>query len=512
MSRRIEIIGGGPAGLYVARLLKLAEPRAEVIVRDRVSGDRATFGFGVGLTEATMRNLAAADPETAEQIRVASFAGHTLTLRSQGAPEIPLHGARNLAIGRATLLRILADAATRVGVELEMGVKADLSTTAGADVVIAADGVRSAARQKLGAELGVREKLGRSRFVWCGVDFAVDSAFFEAVDAPEGLFVAHAYPYAPDRSTFLVEVDQQTWEHAGLAELDAVVAPGDTDQASVDILNRVFADSLRGRPLLTNRTKWGRFTAVCLDRWSVGNTVLIGDAAHTAHYTLGSGTKLALEDSIALAAALTGESSVPAAFAAYESARRPPVERFKLLADRSQAWWESYRLRMGYPAAELALSYMTRAGNLGIEDYAVDQPETVRRALSWLGADVPTEPAELEQWVLDQPCAALCLPRRLVSSAELGNGPLAEYQAVEWSSSDVWDDAANEAVQAAAGRTDPLVVVGADTPQGIGARVDFAERLRAETTRPVGVRLPETARKDAAAAIGAGRADFVVTT
>ncbi|MBJ8348249.1 FAD-dependent monooxygenase [Antrihabitans sp. YC2-6] len=508
MSRQVEVVGGGPAGLYVARLLKLAEPELRVVVHERLGSDAETFGFGVGLTEATMRNLANADPETADQIRHASFAGHTLDFR-RAHDNITLHGARNLAIGRATLLRILEDAATRVGVEIRTGAKADVTTTAGADVIIAADGVRSSTRRKLSADLGVGEILGRSRFVWCGADFAVDSAFFAAAEAPQGLFVAHAYPYADDRSTFLIEVDEDTWVSANLGGLDAVVPAGETDHASVEILNRVFEDALHGRPLLTNRTRWGRFTTLTLDRWSVGNTVLIGDAAHTAHYTLGSGTKLALEDSIALAEALRGESSVAAAFAAYEQARREPVERFKRLASRSQAWWDSYRVRADRPIGELALSYMTRAGNLGIADYARDQLEHVRTALSWLGDNVPIDPSMLDDWVLSRPLTSLNLPAREVDSHTLDR--TCAHESIEWNSSRVWDELADAALHAARQNLSiPLLVTGDNDLESIGARIDLAERIRLQTGRVVGVLLPAAARAQAAAAVGAGRADFIV--
>jgi hypothetical protein len=200
------------------------------------------------------------------------------------------------------------------------------------------------------------------------------------VENEYGLFVAHAYPYARNRSTFLIEVDEVTWRTAGLASLDAATPVGETDQGSVSLLESAFIDDLGGRGLLTNRTRWGRFATIGLESWSSGNTVLLGDAAHTAHYTLGSGTKLALEDSIALAAALTGEASLQAAFASYEAARRPPVERFKRLAARSQAWWDSYRLRADLPVERLALSYMTRSGNLTVEHYARDQLSDTRAA------------------------------------------------------------------------------------------------------------------------------------
>jgi anthraniloyl-CoA monooxygenase len=513
MTRRIEVIGGGPAGLYAARLLKLKDPGLEVVVYERMRGEAETFGFGVGLTESTMRNLRAADPETADRVRAASFAGHDLRLKGPG-PDVILHGARNLAIGRATLLGILGSAATAIGVDVRYGAEADPGTTT-ADVVIAADGVRSTAREKLSAELGEHTSLGRTRFVWCGADFAAAAAFFTAVTQGHGIFVVHAYPYAADRSTFLIEIDEQTWREAGLVRFDRDTPPGQTDQASMALLTQLFAAELRGRPLLTNRTRWSRFTDLTLDRWSAGNIALVGDAAHTAHYTLGSGTKLALEDAIALAEALTGDESVPAAFASYEQARRPPVERFKRLARRSQAWWDSYRWRSSWPVDRLAVSYMTRSGNLTLTDYAAAQPEVTRRALSWLGADVPRDAGALADWVLSRPGpdAAVRLPQRAVTRDVLD--AVAPIDEVRWDRPDVWDPTADDTIARLAAGTArpghrPVLVTGPTGPEQAPARVDLAERLRLQTGRCVGVELPGAERAQAATAVGAGRADFVV--
>ncbi|MGV9310758.1 FAD-dependent monooxygenase [Streptomyces sp. NPDC003691] len=509
MTRRVEIIGGGPAGLYAARLLRLKDPRLDVVVHERMEGSAQTFGFGVGLTESTMRNLESADPETAERLRHASYAGHSLELRGR-ADTVTLHGARNLAIGRARLLDILGEAAAAAGVRIRTGVPADAASV-DADVVIAADGVRSATREKYAAEFGVRAKTGRSRFVWCGAAFAVDSAFFSAAARGDSLFVAHAYPYAADRSTFLIEVDEVTWRSSGLGELDAQVPPGETDRASVALLERAFAAELRGGPLLTNRTRWSRFTDLALDRWSTGNIVLLGDAAHTAHYTLGSGTKLALEDAIALADALTGEASVPAAFAAYERTRRPPVERFKKLAHRSQAWWDSYRVRAPWPAEQLAVSYMTRSGNLTLADFAAEQPASTRRALARLGGPVPERPEEFDAWVLTRPLRepGLTLPGRTVSRQELD--AVTTVQELTWTDPEVWDTAADAALARLNGTGGtPILVTGPSDRDAVAARIDMAERLRLRGGRPVGVALPEGERPLAATTVAAGRADFVV--
>lgn len=505
-SRTVEVIGGGPAGLYVARLLKLAQPSTEVVVHERLEDGGETFGFGVGLTEATMRNLAKADPDTADRIRAASLAGHTLDFRGNER-SVTLHGARNLAIGRATLLGILVDAAREVGVDYRPGSRLGLGEAA-ADVVIAADGVRSGVRDKLSAELGVHATLGRSRFVWCGTDFAVDSAYFAARHVDEGSYVVHAYPYAADRSTFLIEVDKETWSRSQLPLFDEATPPGETDEQSVARLEHVFREDLRGTHLLTNRTRWSRFTTLSLDRWSTGNVVLIGDAAHTAHYTIGSGTKLALEDSIALAEALSTHTSISDAFATYEAARRPPVERFKRLAARSQGWWDSYHTRAEQSAERIALSYMTRAGNLGIADYAADQPSEVASALAELGVTPPTDPALIDSWVLQQP-----VDRNGLKLSHAGTGDHLVERNVEtlrWSDPDAWGDEANHQIELLGHGHLPVRITGDHDPQSLGGRLDFAEQVRIRTSRAVLVDVPRAARTEAAAAVATGRCDAVV--
>ncbi|MET0451245.1 MAG: FAD-dependent monooxygenase [Mycobacterium sp.] len=504
-TRRIAVIGGGPAGLFAARLVKRADPAAEVIVHERNGLNTSTFGFGVGLTESTMSKVAAADADVADRIRAAGYAGHNLELHKPdggGTQRVLLHGARNLAIGRAELLDVLRAAAIEAGVDYRAGSKVDLANI-DADVVIAADGVRSAVRAKLSTELGVHETLGRGRYMWCGVDFAVDSAFFTARTGDDGgFFVAHAYPYRADRSTFLIEADDTTWRAAGLDVHDARTGPGQTDVGSIAVLEDVFADDLRGRRLLTNRTRWARFSTLGLDTWSNGNVVLVGDAAHTAHYTLGSGTKLALEDAIALSDALAGHAVIAEAFAHYERHRRPAIDRFKHLAGRSQRWWETYRMRVTAPAERVALSYMTRSGNLGIVDYAHDHPDVVGAALKLLGTEPPRDPDLMQDWVL---AGRVTTPAELQHDSEL-------VAQIVWSETDPWSESADVVVNGLRTRHPGAVtyLVGANDEAAVGGRLDIAERIKLETSRRVVVALPETARAQGAAAIATGRCDALV--
>ena len=505
--RTVAIIGGGPAGLAAGRLIKLADPTAQVTVYERTDSSTETFGFGVGLTEATMHNLAQVDPQTADRMREASYGGHSLVLRTEGR-DVGLHGARNLAIGRAVLLEVLTKAALDVGVEIRTGVKADPAEVE-ADVVVAADGARSAVRDTVAAELGVHVDYGSLHFMWCGADFAVDNAHFTWRGEGDEQFVVHAYPYADDRSTFLIEADAVTWDAAGLAANAEATPPGESDTASLEHLERVFADELRGGALLGNRTRWAQFPTVTLDRWSTGRIVLIGDAAHTAHYTIGSGTKLAIEDAIALAAALAAHADTSEAFAAYEAARRPSVQRFKHLAARSQNWWSSFRDRAGDAPEVMALSYMTRAGNLGIGHYAAEFPEAATSALRAFADDPTADWTAVDDWVLSRP---LDTPALRAPSRELTEDQLTGAALLDWAGGAAWDAAHEDFVAAAAATAAPVVVIGGPSdPASVGARIDLAERIR-WAGKAVVVAVPPALRPEAAAAVAVGRADAVLVT
>ena len=197
---------------------------------------------------------------------------------------------------------------------------------------------------------------------------------FAPAETEHGTFVTHAYPYSGGQSTFLIETDEQTWRRAGF-EATTEQTPSDaSDLASLRYLRQAFARQLRGHALIGNRTRWTRFRTVRCQRWSSGRTVLLGDAAHTAHYSIGSGTKLAMEDAIALVEAMDAEPDAAGAFARYEAVRRGPVGRLQELARRSQLWWESFPSRLNVPVEQLMVAYMTRAGNVPLGRFAATSP------------------------------------------------------------------------------------------------------------------------------------------
>lgn len=535
MTRRIDVIGGGPGGLYAARLIKRARPECQVTVHERgEAGD--TFGFGVGLTGATVRNLAAADPQSAADIQAVSYSGHGLELRSEDGTSVPLHGARNLAIARKALLDVLARRAADVGVDIRYGSRVDVGDLGG-DVIIAADGARSAVREKLAAELGAHVSLGRGRFLWCGVEVALPDATFAPVRTEHGLFVAHAYPYADGLSTFLVETDEDTWRRAGLDGAHAATPRGESDQQSLRYLEQAFTAELGGRRLLGNRSTWSRFPTVRLRHWHHDNVVLIGDAAHTAHYTLGSGTKLAMEDAIALSENLLAHADISDAFAGYERARRSSVTRFQRRAARSQAWWESFIQRSAVPVAQLAVSFMTRAGNLTLAHFAAEHPQVVSDALaSYAPGEAPRQGEPLTDWVLSRSFRGgrITTARRQLKRADTADWVVVPATSTQLDSTRTGTETRPTAVVIHCDVTDPrdeavdtvvdqcmrAVVDGADAVWLTGssdraaalARLATAELARIHTGAVTVVDVPRHRRDDAAAGLVSGRCDLVMLT
>jgi anthraniloyl-CoA monooxygenase len=494
--RRVVVLGGGPGGLYAARLLRLARPGCEVVVHEQ--GDRdTTFGFGVGLAAGTQRRLEAADADTLRDIQAAGR-HHDMTMDVGGA----VARVRNdnlIGIARTELLDVLQRHAEKAGVRLEYGGRRTADEL-DADVVVAADGVSSATREA--GDFGARVALGRGLYLWCGAGFALDDAVFAPVATESGTFVTHAYPYAADRSTFLVETDEATWRAAGL---DGAGLEGDaSDDASLVHLTEVFRGHLRGHDLIGNRTRWQRFRTVSCARWSDGRVVLLGDAAHTAHFSIGSGTKLAMEDAIALVAALDEEPDPAAAFARYEAVRRPAVERLQELARRSRLWWESFPSRTHLPVEQLMVSYMTRAGNVPLDRFAATSPDVVAAALGqYAGAD-PVLPDDVGGWVLDRPWRG---GGSRVAPAGL------DAAVVHVDLDDPWGDEADALVAASRrAAAAALRLVGPPDRPALLTRLDLAERLRGETGAVVVVEGPAALRDDLAAGLVSGRTDLVALT
>jgi anthraniloyl-CoA monooxygenase len=509
--RRVAVLGGGPGGLYAARLLKLAHPSCEVVVHEQGEPD-ATFGFGVGLAAGTQRNLELADPETLRDI-LAAGCRHDMTMQV-GDRIVRVRNDRLIGIARTELLAVLQRHAEKAGVRLEYGTRrraGDLD----ADIVIAADGIGSATREAGG--FGGNAEVGRGLYLWCGADFALTDAVFAPVETEHGTFVTHAYPYSDGRSTFLIETDEQTWRRAGFEASTGQTPPDASDLTSLHYLQEAFAGQLQGHSLIGNRTRWLRFRTVRCERWSCGRTVLLGDAAHTAHFSIGSGTKLAMEDAIGVVQALGAEPDAARAFDRYEATRRPAVERLQELARRSQLWWESFPSRLHVPAGQLMVAYMTRAGNVPLDRLVTTNPDVVASALgqyAGLNAKTPRIPADVTGWILDRPLReeGRQFPHRVLA-ADLDDIALHTITDVV---ADPWGQAADAVVRRArrareAGAGGFRFTGPADRPSVL-TRMDLAERVRTEVGGLIVVDGPAGLRDDLAAGLVSARTDLVSLT
>ncbi|MFI1562116.1 bifunctional salicylyl-CoA 5-hydroxylase/oxidoreductase [Streptomyces sp. NPDC020490] len=352
-ARRIAVVGGGPGGLYAAALLKRLDPAREVTVWERNAPDD-TFGFGVVLSDETLGGIEHADPVVYEALRKQFVRWDDIDIVHRGVRHTS-SGHGFAALGRRRLLDVLHTRCRDLGVELRFRSEAPHPDrlAAGHDLVIAADGVHSTTRETYANVFRPHVASHRCRYIWLAADFAFDAFRFEIAETEHGVMQLHGYPYAPDASTVIVEMREEVWRAAGFADLDP--------QASLDRCAKIFADALGGRPLRSNKSAWTTFRTVVNERWSHGNVVLLGDAAHTAHFSIGSGTKLAVEDALALAACLEEQPSTEQALAAYEEERRPVVASTQRAARASLEWFENLGLYLDQPPLRFAFNLLTRS-------------------------------------------------------------------------------------------------------------------------------------------------------
>lgn len=390
---KIACIGGGPAGLYLGILVKRVAPQHEVVVYER-NRPSDTFGFGVVFSDATLGHLAAADPETHAEI-TENFARWDDIEIHAGGEVLRSTGHGFCGLERKKLLEILQRRAAHLGVHVEFEHQIHSLSEVTADVIVACDGVASWVRDALAGELAPHVDVRPNKFVWLGTTVPYRAFTFLFKETRFGLFRVHAYRFHETGSTFIVECREDTWRNAGLADAD--------EDTTVRILEEVFAEELAGHRLIKNRSIWRNFPTVRCGKWHAGNVVLVGDAAHTAHFSIGSGTKLAMEDAIALRDELVadGGRDIPSALARYEARRRPEVVALQTAAQASLEWFEGTERYMHMTPIELTYSLMTRSLRVSHASVAKRDPHLARgvehllAARSGVTGDPPPPPTSL---------------------------------------------------------------------------------------------------------------------
>jgi anthraniloyl-CoA monooxygenase len=432
---KVVCIGGGPAGLFFALLLKKSDPRHEVIVHERNRLDD-TFGFGVVFSDATEEALARGDREVIASMAVLSHRWEEIEIRYRGAVLSSTgHGFSGLS--RTTLLKVLADRCRALGVHLcfEREIS-DPESARDADLVLAADGANSLVRERYRGHFRPAVDVRPSRFAWFGTTKPFPAFTFTFKPDRHGLWRVHAYQYDLGHSTFIVEAREETWRAAGMDHA--------TEAETIAFCERLFSDELDGHALLSNRSIWRSFPTIRNERWHHENVVLVGDAAHTAHFSVGSGTKLAMEDAIALMDALSAHPTIPAALTAYEEARRPPVESLQRAAQASLQWFEDTERYMNLDPIQFAFTLLTRSLRVTHQNLKARDPAFVAQVDAWFAeqaagrarVSIAASPAPAATNAAPPPMFTPFRLRDLHLANRIAVSPMCQYSAADGTPSD----------------------------------------------------------------------------
>jgi anthraniloyl-CoA monooxygenase len=384
---RIAVLGGGPAGLYFSALARQLDPRHEITVWERnAPGD--TFGFGVVFSDETLGGIEHADTSIFRAMEREFARWDDIDVHYRGTV-VTSGGHGFAAMSRHRLLGILQERCAELGVDVRFRAPApDLAQlTASHDLVVAADGANSQTRTALAGSFRPSQETRRCKYIWLGTDLVFDAFTFCILDTPWGIMQVHGYPYSRDASTFILELHDDVWHRAGFAARTAgPLPPGQSDEPSIAVIRELCAGVLGGHAVTGNNSQWASFATVRCATWRHRNVVLLGDAAHTAHFSIGSGTKLAMEDALALAACLHEQPGVATALAAYEAERQPVVASTQRAAQASLEWFENIGHYTGQDPPQFAFNIVTRSRRVTYDNLRLRDPEFVAGLDRWFAS------------------------------------------------------------------------------------------------------------------------------
>lgn len=370
MKMSIRIVGGGPSGLYFAYLMKKSFPSCRIVVVEQNPRD-ATYGFGVVFSGDSLNILSGVDPIVTDELRSHVEMWNEQYIVHRGE-RVVIDGSGFSGIRRLVLLQLLQQLCEEQGVEIRFNQRVDNGMADDCDVLVAADGANSVIRDSHPDAFQTEVIDLENYFAWYGVNYPYDAHTITFVTNGTGVFCGHHYRYTPNHSTFVAEVDAETWHRSGMDAMD--------DAQRQHLAEEVFADTLHGNPLISNRSLWHRYRIVKNKRWYHGNIVLIGDAQRTAHPSIGSGTRLAMKDAVSLWEAFQSDGDdLQSVFASYERNRRPDRNRLDGAAENSIAWYEAMGSKMHMEPVELAYDYVMRTGVMTPERMWRNSPGFMRR-------------------------------------------------------------------------------------------------------------------------------------